>query len=58
MAEEKSDVVIPEAESAEDKFAAERSHKASALAYDLCRRRVDGVDGGRISDGDRLAGED
>jgi hypothetical protein len=37
MTEEKSDVVIPEAESAEDKFAAERSHKASALAYDLCR---------------------
>jgi hypothetical protein len=28
MAEEKSDVVIPKAESAEDKFAAERSHKA------------------------------
>ena len=28
------DVGIPEAELAEDKFAAERSHKASALAYD------------------------
>jgi len=37
MADDDSDVVIPEAESAEDKFAAERSHKASALAYDLCR---------------------
>jgi hypothetical protein len=37
MADDDSSVVIPEAESAEDKFAAERSHKASALAYDLCR---------------------
>jgi hypothetical protein len=37
VAGDDGDVGIPEAESAEDTFVAERSHTASALAYDLCR---------------------